>query len=340
MASNAWNNNGMNQSNPRPPPGALKLLKKKIKRKQHSSPKQHFVRNNATSNQGNANRMHNNNNMIETSHMQRPRVSELDQLHSLGDARHGKPSAYAPPINMRQQQHRNPQQSQQSAHIYNPQHNISVAQQNQPPTQGRKQQQDRLPVMQHSQPTNQPSSQINNVKSQAPNIIFKDKLEVIWTCNHCKRECIPVRGESRCLCGHRYKEHKGKNFSCSHHGCKCRKFFFVVAEGAWILRCRCKHKHIDHDPVTLKCKKRNCKACTGFDSPWVCNCGHPWSEHTQGTKVRKIVVVDGKEIPASMFAAMMGRDEDGAGSIAPEINNVRRDPMFGKQMYGNHGNGF
>ena len=41
------------------------------------------------------------------------------------------------------------------------------------------------------------------------------------------------------------------------------------------------------------CKKRNCKNCTGFDSPWVCNCGHPWSEHTQGTKVRKMVVVDG-----------------------------------------------
>ena len=50
--------------------------------------------------------------------------------------------------------------------------------------------------------------------------------------------------------------------------------------------------------------------------------------------------MDGKEIPASMFAAMMGSEEDEIGGIAPEINNVRRDPMFGKQMYGNHGNGF
>ncbi len=46
-----------------------------------------------------------------------------------------------------------------------------------------------------------------------------------------------------------------------------------------------------------------------------------------------MVVVDGKELPASMFAAMMGM-EDGDG-IAPEINNVQRDPNFGKQMYGN-----
>jgi hypothetical protein len=50
--------------------------------------------------------------------------------------------------------------------------------------------------------------------------------------------------------------------------------------------------------------------------------------------------VDGREIPASIFAAMMGNDEDEAGGIAPEINNVRRDPMFGKQMYGNHSNRF
>ena len=46
-----------------------------------------------------------------------------------------------------------------------------------------------------------------------------------------------------------------------------------------------------------------------------------------------MVVVDGKEIPASLFAQMMGVEEDGGG-IAPEINNVRRDPLFGKQIYG------
>jgi hypothetical protein len=160
--------------------------------------------------------------------------------------------------------------------------------------------------------------------------IFKTKEEICWTCNHCRRECIPVRGESRCLCGHRYKEHKKGKFGCER--CKCRHFFFVVAEGAWILRCECKHKHIDHDPINTKCVKPGCKSCTGFFSPWVCNCGCKWVDHTQGTNLRKLVVIDGKEFPASLFAQMLG--EETQGGIAPEINSVQRDPDFGKRIYG------
>lgn len=58
-------------------------------------------------------------------------------------------------------------------------------------------------------------------------------------------------------------------------------FFYLVAEGSWILRCRCKHKHTEHDcgPGPHKCLK--CAGCTGFDSPWVCNCGHNWASHQQ-----------------------------------------------------------
>jgi hypothetical protein len=29
--------------------------------------------------------------------------------------------------------------------------------------------------------------------------------------------------------------------------------------------------------------KAGCKGCTGFDSPFVCNCDHPWSSHEQVT---------------------------------------------------------
>lgn len=111
-----------------------------------------------------------------------------------------------------------------------------------------------------------------------------------WSCQECSNECIPVMRESRCLCGHRLKEHKasttGKpSFPCSSRGCRCKHFFFLVAEGAWILRCRCKHKHIEHDcgPGPHKCDK--CSGCSGFDSPWVCNCGHTWSSHKQRTVV-------------------------------------------------------
>ena len=97
---------------------------------------------------------------------------------------------------------------------------------------------------------------------------------VKWTCGECQNSCIPVRSESRCLCGHRYKEHKASTgtsadkirFGCSSRNCPCKHFFFVVAEGAWILRCRCKHKHTEHDSGTkpFLCKKAKC-ACVGFD---------------------------------------------------------------------------
>lgn len=92
------------------------------------------------------------------------------------------------------------------------------------------------------------------------------------------------------LCsGHRYKEHtqvkKTKRiissqssafnndrnhydveFQCSNKKCNCKHFFFVVAEGAWILRCRCKHKHVEHScsDHPFICEKSNC-SCSGFD---------------------------------------------------------------------------
>lgn len=85
------------------------------------------------------------------------------------------------------------------------------------------------------------------------------------------------------MCGHRFKEHTKANHKCSNGNCKCAGFFYIIAEGAWILRCRCKHKHIEHDCTNLqhKCLKAGCKGCTGFDSPFVCNCDHQWSSHEQ-----------------------------------------------------------
>lgn len=49
------------------------------------------------------------------------------------------------------------------------------------------------------------------------------------------------------------REHAEHGTKCSGgRGCPCKAFFYIVAEGSWILRCRCKHKHIEHDPVTHK----------------------------------------------------------------------------------------
>ena len=85
------------------------------------------------------------------------------------------------------------------------------------------------------------------------------------------------------MCGHRFKEHTKGAHKCGNGNCKCAGFFYIIAEGAWILRCRCKHKHIEHDCTNLqhKCLKAGCKGCTGFDSPFVCNCDHPWASHEQ-----------------------------------------------------------
>lgn len=44
--------------------------------------------------------------------------------------------------------------------------------------------------------------------------------------------------------------------------------------------CRCKHRHTEHCPVSHACKKPTC-SCSGFHSPWVCNCDHPWASHKQ-----------------------------------------------------------
>mmetsp|Transcript_8078 Transcript_8078/g.12071 ORF Transcript_8078/g.12071 Transcript_8078/m.12071 type:complete len:138 (-) Transcript_8078:71-484(-) len=94
---------------------------------------------------------------------------------------------------------------------------------------------------------------------------------------------------------------------CDVKNCKCKCFFYVVAEGAWILRCRCKHKHIEHDCSTqpFGCLNSKCQRdhlCNGFDSPWVCNCSHVWSSHRQfieykqdGTNISSIDASGGVE---------------------------------------------
>ncbi|KAF0723524.1 hypothetical protein Ae201684P_012367 [Aphanomyces euteiches] len=122
-----------------------------------------------------------------------------------------------------------------------------------------------------------------------------DKLVVKWSCTTCNREShegLNVAGGSS---GHRLKQHpatpsegdknRSKPFACTALKCPCRSFYYIVAEGAWILRCRCKHKHIDHDPTSYQCLKPKC-LCDAFDSPWVCNCAHPWRDHVQTTEMK------------------------------------------------------
>ena len=58
-----------------------------------------------------------------------------------------------------------------------------------------------------------------------------------------------------------------------------------------MLRCRCKHKHVEHDAASHACAKPGCP-CSRFDSPWVCNCDHPWAGHRQ-VEVAKVLAGGG-----------------------------------------------
>lgn len=273
MASNAYNNHiyggsGSNSNNRRPPAGALKLLKRKIKKKQVSTtstqktvtssdlqPNKNFNDNNYTEYNSNSN-YNVGSNYMPKDIFQKPKVSELDQLHAAGDAKFGRPKrGYVPPA--RQQTYapkfQPPQQQQHHQQLYNQQQQqqpYNKRQQLEPYNQPQQQYRRQIPASSFNATSNTNSTSYNNnnnndnyinnkgnngnnpTANKAPpnNIVFKTKRVVNWACNHCNRECIPVRGESRCLCGHRYKEHtKGKRFGCAHDRCKCKSFFFVVS---------------------------------------------------------------------------------------------------------------
>jgi hypothetical protein len=126
----------------------------------------------------------------------------------------------------------------------------------------------------------------HNIMEQ-PQLCLPIRNNVQWMCRTCNNECLAITRESRCICGHRRKDHANdpigsrNQLPCNTKSCICSHFFYIVGEGSWILRCNCKHKHIDHNPdkAPYSCKK--CKGCSAFDSPWVCNCGHRWNEHLQ-----------------------------------------------------------
>lgn len=204
-------------------------------------------------------------------------------------------------------------------------------------------------------------------------MVERQKTIIVWQCLDCMAArpddhsgCVPVRDESRCICGHRLKAHAKiepgsiKPPRCLHPGCRCKGFFFILAEGgtilqrcfvpasivfhpragpsakasagtdlttgrllffrvclsvsAWILRCRCKHKHTDHDPVTHACTKPGC-GCSRFDSPFVCNCDHPWHRHKQTLVTKTLLVpaaVSGPDIAmtSSFLELTVAGDED------------------------------
>ncbi|GFR40392.1 hypothetical protein Agub_g944, partial [Astrephomene gubernaculifera] len=104
---------------------------------------------------------------------------------------------------------------------------------------------------------------------------------------------------------------------CKSAKCGCRGFFYIVAEGSWVLRCRCKHKHVEHDAASRACAKAGCR-CGAFDSPWVCNCDHPWGQHSQRVVTKQVVSVRDMMGGLSLGGEVM---ELGGGGPAREVND-------------------
>ena len=84
-----------------------------------------------------------------------------------------------------------------------------------------------------------------------------------------------------------------------------------------MLRCRCKRKAIEHEPVRpYKSTKPplNGVVCTGFDSPWICNCGCPWSCHTQRFEEMQISArIINQDFPLEMITEGVGMEVLDAG---------------------------
>ena len=138
------------------------------------------------------------------------------------------------------------------------------------------------------------------------------KYKCVWQCNSCGTSCFPTTAESRCICGHRLRNHgSNSNHTCDEKKCECKGFYYIPSEGSWMLRCRCKRKATEHAPVKpYKSTKPplNGVICIGFDSPWVCNCGCPWSNHNQRFEEIKL---SARIISAGVPIEMM--DEESVG---------------------------
>jgi len=84
------------------------------------------------------------------------------------------------------------------------------------------------------------------------------------------------------MCGHRLNEHDAANgFRCTYKDkkggrCKCTCYAFQVQFDHEPVKCRCKKPAKDHEPTPPFARPPECE---GFDSPWMCHCGHPYREH-------------------------------------------------------------
>lgn len=155
---------------------------------------------------------------------------------------------------------------------------------------------------------NAPAGNMDDVIDSASNCDEPSYIIPRWICETCNNQCVSIQSESRCICSHRYKAHRGNHQSnkdlipCRSKGCQCIDFFFIFGEGSFMLRCRCKHKHLEHDCTNSKHPCKKCNKCPGFDSPWTCNCGHSWKSHLQTCQIIDSASIQDRVIKKNHFA--------------------------------------
>ncbi|XP_063506528.1 protein FAM221B isoform X5 [Pongo pygmaeus] len=135
-------------------------------------------------------------------------------------------------------------------------------------------------------------AQVNNLfqweKDTALNAI-QTGLYIGWRCPHYLWDCFRIRDESRCFCGHLFREHRIISEEVGEFWLKRRATFDPKA---WRALCRCKHSHEEHAATgPHPCRHHGC-CCGCFESNFLCAaCDRRWEEHktffeTQKTRRR------------------------------------------------------
>ena len=131
------------------------------------------------------------------------------------------------------------------------------------------------------------------------NEAIESGIYVTWISYGAKEDCFRVGSDSKCFCGHFFKNHdkilKNGRFKTNCKNCLCKQFRFIPRRpeelnqwwlprrkgfdiNTWRASCVCKHPHDEHSPVA----PYKCKSCSCFDfvSDFCCiSCDKKFEEH-------------------------------------------------------------
>lgn len=108
------------------------------------------------------------------------------------------------------------------------------------------------------------------------------RVWVHWVEANTGLECKAIGPNSRCFCGHGYREHSWADYPetlelrCKMAGCPCSTFNYMPVRGSGDLKCSsCRRSFEDHDARTRKCKG----ARASFASSYSCSCNSTYDMH-------------------------------------------------------------